>query len=215
VVLTEGQRGPERRSVLRESEKDDFVARLESAEGAGGPFSVSLAPFRERSQEGRTMKNRFLPRILLSSAFAVGLAVPLAASYTPPAEASQFCTLLSGFDSWTGFNADGSNYTVSMSYDTGVSVTGTPPPLASLPQTLVSISGHRLVIGADPAGAHVYEGEFSAEVPAVCSCPNAICNGDSCSEPSSNGMCLISEGGSCTSTSCGSKGGLTTFSARF
>lgn len=162
------------------------------------------------------MKNRFVSRILMTSLFAVGLAVPLAATYTPPAEARQFCTLLAGYDSWTGFNADGSSYTVAMSYDTGVSVTGTPPPLDSLPQALVSLDGHRLSISADPAsGARVYEGEFSAEIPVSCSCPNAICgNSHSCTEPSANGMCLISDGGGCTSTSCGSRGGLTWFSAR-
>lgn len=151
------------------------------------------------------------------STFAVGLAVPLAATYTPPAEAFQSCSLLSGSDSWTGFNADGSSYTVSMAYDTGVSVTGTPPPLGSLPLGLTSLSGHGLSISADPAsGARVYSGVFAAVVPANCNCPNAICGNDhSCSVPSANGMCITSGGGGCTSTSCGSRGGLTTFTARF
>jgi len=162
-------------------------------------------------------KNRLLSRILLSTAFAVGLVVPLAATYTPPAEAFQGCSLLSGSESWTGFNADGSSYTLSMAYDTGASLTGTPPPLGSLPLQLTSLTGNRLWISADPAaGTRVYQGEFAAVVPANCNCPGMICdNNHNCSAPSPNGMCIISSEGGCTSTSCGSRGGLTTFTSRF
>lgn len=153
------------------------------------------------------MKNRLLSRILLSTAFAVGLAVPLAATYTPPAEAFQACSLLSGSDSWTGFNADGSSYTVSVAYDTGVSVMGTPPPLASLPLSLTSLTGHRLSISADAAGARVYEGDFDSTMPVNCRCQGMSCGpySHACDTQSAGMSCHSTEGG-CTSSTCGSGG---------
>jgi hypothetical protein len=162
------------------------------------------------------MKNRFL-RFMMSSAFAMGLAAPLVASYTPPAEAFQACSLTSGSDSWTGFNADGSSYTVSVAYDTGVSITGTPPPLASLPVSHTSLTGHRIAISADPAGGgRVYEGDFASTMPVNCRCQGMSCGSYShACDTSSPGMsCHATEGG-CTSSTCGSGGYISTFTAAF
>jgi hypothetical protein len=160
------------------------------------------------------MKNRFLRRLLWSAAFTVGLAVPLAASHSPSAEAFQSCSLTSGSDSWTGFNADGSSFTVAVSYDTGVSATGTLPPLASLPVVLSSLNGHRLAISADVTGARVYEGTFASTMPVSCACPNMSCGDYSCVP--AGGMSCSSSGSGCTSTTCGGGGSsISNFKAAF
>jgi hypothetical protein len=180
-------------------------------------FLPHLAIRREVSRASLDMKNRLLRRLLWSAAFTVGLAVPLAASHSPAAEAFQACSLTSGSDSWTGFNADGSSFTVSVSYDTGVSATGTLPSLASLPVVLTSLNGHRLAISADVTGARVYEGTFASTMPVSCSCPNMGCDAYSHSCVPAAGMsCSISSGGGCTSTTCGGGGAsISNFKAAF
>lgn len=142
-------------------------------------------------------------RLMLSAAFAVGLAVPLATTWTSPAQALSSCSLLSGSDSWTGSVAGSGTFTVSVTYDTGVSVQGTPPPLSSLPMTLTSRSGHRLTITASSAGGHQYEGDFTSKIPVNCACAGNACNytGTAC-ETQDNMTCNLTANG-CSSTVCG------------
>ncbi len=139
---------------------------------------------------------------MLSACFVVGLAVPLAATWTPVAQALSSCSLLSGSDSWTGSVAGSGTFTVSIAYDTGVSVTGTPPPLSSLPMTLTSRSGHKLTITTNSAGAHQYEGDFTSTIPVNCGCGQDACNysGTGC-EPQEKMTCNLTQHG-CTSTVC-------------
>jgi hypothetical protein len=153
------------------------------------------------------MKN-MIRGLLLSAAFMGGITAPIAATWTTPAQAqAASCSLLSGSDSWTGMNATGSTYTVSVAYNTGVSITGTPPPFASLPVVLFSSSGHRLAISAVPGGARRYEGNFTSTIPETCGCQNLACNyyGSGC-EYLANANCGLTASG-CTTTSCGGGGG--------
>lgn len=152
-------------------------------------------------------------RVMLSAAFVVGLAVPLAETWTTPAQAFANCSLLSGQDSWSHTIPGAGSFTVTVHYSNGVTLTGTPPPFTSLPLVLTSASGKRLTISDAGGGEREYEGSFSATASSNCTCPNAVCDSDhDCTVPSPGGMCIGQ--GSCTSTSC--SGGISTwFSARF
>lgn len=166
-----------------------------------------------------------IQRIMLSGAFVVGIAVPFAATWTNSAQALETCSFLSGNDSWSHTIPGSGSFTVTMNYATGVTVTGTPPPFASLPLTLTSTSGHVLRISTVVVGAvpkRQYEGSFTAGVPEVCSCYNHSCdNGHNCNQPDTGWTCLLAAG--CTSTTCGGNGSCsggvcqasTDFSARF
>lgn len=148
-------------------------------------------------------------RFLFTAAFVVGLAAPLAATWTP-AQAFSECSLLSGHDSWSETIAGSGTYTVTVDYAKGVTVSGTPPPLTSLPRTLTSQSGHRLRISAVPAGGNgtrFYEGMYITSKQETCACANLSCSGygDGCEFTA--GMFCQGSGGGCTSTTCGGGGG--------
>jgi len=140
----------------------------------------------------------------MSSLFAVGFAVPIGATWTTPAEASSPCSVLSGSDSWTGSISGGGSYTVSIAYNTGVSVTGTPPPLASLPIVLTSTSGHSLTISADAAGGRVYSGSFDTTTDQFCACQSQVCDiWDTKCVSGANWFCEIKSSSTCRQTQCG------------
>jgi len=147
-------------------------------------------------------------RSMLSAAFTLGLAVPFAATWTTPAQALSSCSLLSGTDSWSHTIPGSGSFTVTVDYSTGVSVTGTPPPLVSLPLMLTSTSGHPLTITADPTGARRYEGTFTGETQETCSCAHQTCDywSNSC-VPENNFACVAWNGDTCIILACGGGGG--------
>ncbi|WP_434420136.1 hypothetical protein [Nannocystis pusilla] len=145
-------------------------------------------------------------RLMWSAAFVAGLAAPLAATWSSPVHASEeACTLLSGGDSWTY-----GGFTVNVTHNRGVTVTGTPPPIGSLPLVLTSPSGHVLTI-SQSGTLRKYEGTFTAETNEACqtSCPNTACNDNvswyECSVSSANAMCTGTT--NCTTTTCTTLGG--------
>lgn len=142
-------------------------------------------------------------RLMLSAAFVVGLVAPLAATWTTPAQASSSCGLSSGSDSWTG-TVGGNTFVVSVVYNAGVTVVGTPPPFTSLPMTLVSGSGHTLTITATSTGMRQYEGDFTSTTDETCSCQNQRCDSGTTGCTTQNGMfCQVTNATTCVSGVCG------------
>lgn len=158
------------------------------------------------------MKN-MIRRLMWPAAFVAGLAAPVVATWSSPVQASEEeCTFLSGRDSWTY-----GSFTVNVAYDTGVTVTGTPPPLASLPLVLTSPSGHVLTI-SQSGTLRKYTGTYTAETNEACltKCQDTACNDNvsywDCSIPSSNARCVGKDvcstqtcttiGGSCAGGTC-------------
>lgn len=165
---------------------------------------------------------RVVRSFLLTATFVGGLAVPLVVTWTP-AQAFSQCSLLSGHDSWSETIVGSGAYTVTVDYAKGVSVSGTPPPLASLPRTLTNKNGNQLRISAGGAGTRSYEGEYITTTQETCACANDSCPsyGSGPCEFTANMFCHGS-GGSCSSSTCGGgncSGGVclgpSTFKARF
>lgn len=158
-------------------------------------------------REGEGAMIKLVRSVLLSGAFVAGLTIPLVASWPAPAQATRDCTLLSGGDSWTGTNADGSSFTVTAS-GSGLSVTGTPPPIASLPRVLTSTNGNSLTITATSAGGRWYSGTFTGETEETCNCPNLRCDSfDIVCVPQNLNWCKITSPQSCLYGGCSGSGG--------
>jgi len=130
----------------------------------------------QESHVERKVVMKSMLRVMLSAAFFVGLAVPLAATWTTPAAAFASCSILSGSDSWTGVWGGTNTFVVSVAYDTGVTVAGTLPPATSLPMVLTSSLGHVLTISAGSGGTREYEGDFTVDTDASCDCQNRRCS---------------------------------------
>lgn len=164
-------------------------------------------PSLEGALKGNDMKS-IIRRVLLTATFSAGLVVPLAATWTTPVQAFADCAVSAGSDSWTGTNADGTTFTVSVSWNLGVSVTGTPPPLASLPISLVSSTGNALTITAGPNSTRKYSGTFTGVTPATCNCPGLRCDWfDIKCVPQPMNTCRITSYGTCIYSGCNGGGG--------
>ena len=93
---------------------------------------------------------------------------------------------------------------MSVTYTGGVTVVGTPPPLTSLPMSLVSGSGHVLTITATSTGARQYSGDFTSTANETCSCQNQRCDSFTTGCLTQNGMfCQVTSPTTCVYAVCG------------